>query len=51
MPEPELKWIFSVDHSSPQGAVVRWLPDPVPELVQLFEDETLKTFEYVTRTE
>ncbi len=41
MPAPELKWIVKFAHSSAQGAVVRWLPDPAPELVQVFGDVTL----------
>src|SRR5436190_14870482 len=51
IPAPELKWIVRLTHSSAQGAVVRWLFDPAPELVQVFGDVTLKMFEYVTRTE
>ena len=45
IPAPELKWIVRLTHSSAQGAVVRWLPDPAPALVHVFEDVTLKIFE------
>ena len=41
---PVLKCNVRVAHSSAHGAVVRWLPDPVPEFVQIFEDVTLKMF-------
>src|SRR5713226_540729 len=50
MPAPELKWIVRFTHSSAQGVVVRWLPDPAPELVQVFEDVMPKIFVYETRT-
>ena len=51
IPAPELKCMFRVAHASAQGAVVRWLFDPVPELVQVFEDVMAKISVYVTSRE